>query len=143
MPNAKKTARARVYVGYDGRVQKWFLGPEAAERYANEVQVLGYLESKECPFVPKIIERKDAELYIATTNCGQKVEHLSQRKCDALFGELERYGVRHEDQAIRNITYNARMGRFCIIDFEYATILEEGFKPSPKMIPHPNRDDWK
>ena len=143
MANAKNTARARVYVGYDGRVQKWFLGPEAAERYANEIQVLEYLEARNCPFVPKIVERKDTDLYIATTNCGQKVEHLSQRKCDQLFDELKSYGVRHEDQAVRNITYNAGMGRFCIIDFEYATILEDGYLPSPKMISHPNREDWK
>jgi hypothetical protein len=44
-----------------------------------------------------------------------------------LFEELETYGVRHEDPDIRNVTYRQADGRFCIIDFEFATIL-----PQPK-----------
>jgi hypothetical protein len=39
---------------------------------------------------------------------------------------LEQYGVRHNDPFPRNVTYNADMGRFCLIDFEFATILESG-----------------
>lgn len=142
MPNAKDTARARVYVGYDGRVKKWFLGPQADERYANEVRVLRYLEQKGCSFVPKILETKDSEKLVVTTNCGQKVDQLSEKKCQSLFEELESFGVRHRDQAIRNITYNNHLGRFCIIDFEFATILEKGFDPGPEMKAYPNRKDW-
>ena len=142
MPNAKNTARARVYVGYDGRVKKWVLGPQAEERYANEVRVLEYLEKQNCRFVPKVLEKKDSEKLVVTTNCGHKVEQLSDRKCKELFDELESYGVRHKDQAVRNITYNDRLGRFCIIDFEFATILEEGFDPGPDMKSYPNREDW-
>ena len=43
-----------------------------------------------------------------------------------LFAELETYGVRHEDRDLRNITYRNSDGRFCIIDFEFATLLEGG-----------------
>jgi hypothetical protein len=143
MRNAKDTARARVCVGYDGRVKKWFLGPQAEERYANEVRVLSYLARKACPFVPKIIEKNDSEKLVITTNCGQKVDQLSEGKCQALFDELESYGVRHRDQAVRNITYHDRLGRFCIIDFEFATILEKGYDPGPEMKAYPNRKDWK
>jgi tRNA A-37 threonylcarbamoyl transferase component Bud32 len=39
---------------------------------------------------------------------------------------LENYGVRHGDPFVRNVTYNTQLGRFCIIDFEFATILETG-----------------
>ena len=42
---------------------------------------------------------------------------------DALFAELETYGVRHEDRDMRNVTYRQSDGRFCVIDFELATIL--------------------
>jgi hypothetical protein len=34
--------------------------------------------------------------------------------------------VRHEDREMRNITYRVADGRFCIIDFEFATILDDG-----------------
>jgi hypothetical protein len=40
-----------------------------------------------------------------------------------LFAELETYGVRHDDAFLRNVTYRATDGRFCLIDFEFATIL--------------------
>ncbi|MAV39283.1 MAG: serine/threonine protein phosphatase [Puniceicoccaceae bacterium] len=133
MQEKKNSAFARVQITYDGRVSKWFLGPQAKERYANEVQVLEYLEKQSCPFVPHLLSKEDSELKIETTNCGQKVEHLSEEKCRALFDELESYGVRHRDQALRNITYNAQLGRFCLIDFEFATILEPGYDPGPDI----------
>jgi hypothetical protein len=48
-----------------------------------------------------------------------------------LFGELERdYGVRHDDPFDRNVTYRASDGRFCLIDFELATILDAPAKPA-------------
>ena len=34
--------------------------------------------------------------------------------------------MRHEDQDVRNITYRTSDGRFCIIDFEFATLLDGG-----------------
>ena len=40
MHEAKNTGRASVHIGYDGRVHKRFRGPQAEERYANEVRVL-------------------------------------------------------------------------------------------------------
>jgi len=33
--------------------------------------------------------------------------------------------VRHDDPDMRNVTYRAADGRFCVIDFEFATILPE------------------
>ena len=42
-----------------------------------------------------------------------------------LFAELEKFGVRHDDADLRNITYRFADGRFCLIDFEFATILPE------------------
>ncbi|MBL9214345.1 MAG: serine/threonine-protein phosphatase [Opitutaceae bacterium] len=42
-----------------------------------------------------------------------------------LFAELESFGVKHDDPEIRNITYRKSDGRFCIIDFEFATLLDE------------------
>jgi hypothetical protein len=43
-----------------------------------------------------------------------------------LYAELETYGVRHEDPFMRNVTYRPQDGRFCLIDFEFATMLETG-----------------
>ncbi|MEC7907038.1 MAG: serine/threonine protein phosphatase [Verrucomicrobiota bacterium] len=128
MREIKDTQRASVRIGYDRKVHKTFRGPEAKERFDNERRVLKYLEERDCDFVPRLVEYDAETLYIVTTNCGARVEDsISQARTDQLYNELEKeYGVRHGDPASRNITYNARLGRFCIIDFEYAVILESG-----------------
>lgn len=124
MNQVKDTLRASVRIGFDGRVYKQFRGPRAAERFANEVRVLKYLEERGCPFVPRLLDSNADELWIVTSNCGSRVEHIDSRRTAELFAELESFGVRHDDPEARNITYNNRAGRFCIIDFEFATILE-------------------
>ncbi len=126
MLEIKDTKQARVRITYDGRVQKRYHGPKARERYENEVRVLTYLEKQGCAFVPKLLEKDPETLTIVTTNCGQVVERISKEKIESLFMELEQFGVRHEDAFARNITYHGGMGRFCLIDFEFATILATG-----------------
>jgi tRNA A-37 threonylcarbamoyl transferase component Bud32 len=123
MEQVKETLRATVRVSYDGRVYKTFRGPNAQERFANEVRVLRHLEKKKCNFVPKLLEADAELLRITTTNCGVRVEHLDEQRAAEIFAELEPYGVRHEDAEVRNITYRQTDGRFCIIDFEFSTIL--------------------
>jgi serine/threonine protein phosphatase PrpC len=125
MHEAKDTARALVRIGYDGRVHKTFRASNAKERFDNEVRVLRYLEERGCDFVPRLLEADEEELRIVTTNCGARVERLSDEKIAELFSELESYGVRHDDPYLRNVTYRAQDGRFCLIDFEFATILDE------------------
>jgi len=139
MPEGKDTVRALVRIGYDGSVHKTFRGPQARERFENEVRVLRYLEAKGCAFVPRILDLDEERLYLATTNCGSRVQRVGDEKKAHIFDELEQYGVRHDDAEVRNITYNARLGRFCVIDFEFATILEPGYPPPPEMKSHPNR----
>jgi len=123
METVKDTLRATVRLGFDGRVYKKFLGPKADERFANEVRVLRHLEAKGCTFVPRLIEADPANLTMVTTNCGNRVDHLDDKRRDELFAELEPYGVRHDDAETRNVTYRQADGRFCLIDFEFATIL--------------------
>jgi len=126
MHEMKDTARALVRIGYDSRVHKTFRGHQARERFEHEVRVLRHLEDKGCSFVPHLLEVDPAQLKIVTTNCGTRVDHLSAERQAEIFAELEKYGVRHEDRELRNITYRASDGRFCIIDFEFATLLDGG-----------------
>lgn len=130
MPVVKDTLRATVRVGYDGRVTKIFRGPKADERFTNEVKVLRHLEARACPFVPKLLEADAEQLRLVTSNCGTRVDHLDEARTRELFAELELYGVRHEDAEVRNVTYRNTDGRFCLIDFEFATILP-GFETPP------------
>jgi tRNA A-37 threonylcarbamoyl transferase component Bud32 len=123
MYEVKDTLRAKVRIGYDGRVHKTFRGPKAEERFANEVRVLRHLESRGCPFVPRLLEADPENLKIVTTSCGSRVEHLDEERARELFAELEAYGVRHDDAEVRNVTYRQSDGRFCLIDFEFSTIL--------------------
>ena len=123
MLQVKDTLRATVQVSFDGRVFKTYHGADAQPRFENEVRVLRFLESKRCGFVPKLLEADAAKLRIITTNCGTRVEHLDEERRRELFAELESYGVRHDDPDMRNVTYRQADGRFCVVDFELATIL--------------------
>lgn len=124
MIKVKDTLRATVNLSFDGRVFKVYHGPDAAKRFANEVRVLCHLEARGCPFVPRLLEADEAKLRIVTTNCGTRVEHLDDARAKEIFAELEKFGVRHDDADIRNVTYRQADGRFCVIDFEFATILD-------------------
>jgi hypothetical protein len=124
MKELKDGIRAHVRLDWTGRVHKRFRGTGAEERYATEVAVLKVLEERGCPYVPRLLEEHPEELYFVSTNCGQPATSISKERADRLFAELEQdYGVRHLDAEPRNITYDNKAGRFCIIDFELAEIL--------------------
>ena len=125
MLKVKDTLRATVRLSFDGRVHKTFRGPKADERFENEVKVLRFLEKQKCPFVPRLLEAQPEQLRIVTSNCGSRVEHLDDERLKELFAELQPYGVRHDDAEARNVTYRQSDGRFCLIDFEFATILPD------------------
>ena len=130
MLTVKDTLRATVNLTFDGRVIKVFHGVSAPERFANEVRILRLLEARGCGFVPRLLEADAAKLRIVTTNCGSRVEHLDAARTQELFAELEQFGVRHDDPELRNVTYRQADGRFCIIDFELATVLPGFGQPS-------------
>ncbi len=123
MLKVKDTLRATVNLTFDGRVIKAYHGTDAPTRFANEVRVLKHLEARGCGFVPRLLEADPARLRIITTNCGSRVEHLDEQRLRDLFAELAPFGVRHDDPDMRNVTYRQSDGRFCIIDFELATLL--------------------
>ena len=124
MHEAKNTKRALVRIGYDGKVHKTFRGPQKEERFENEVRVLKYLEQRGCPFVPRLLDSDADKLEIVTSNCGAIAPNLSEDRAQEIFEQLKEYGVRHDDAFARNITYRAQDGRFCVIDFEFAEILD-------------------
>jgi tRNA A-37 threonylcarbamoyl transferase component Bud32 len=125
MHEIKDTLRASVRIGFDGRVHKVFRGPRAQERFDTETRVLKYLEERACPFVPRLLEAYPDQLKIVTSSCGSRVERMDDERLAEIFQELEQYGVRHDDAELRNVTYRQSDGRFCLIDFEFATILDE------------------
>lgn len=133
MQQVKDTQRSRVRIGYDGRVHKIFRGPKARERFENEIRVLRHLEERGCDFVPRILTIDEESLTLVTTNCGRRVERIGADRMKEVYDELAGFGVRHEDAFDRNITYRQSDGRFCVIDFEFATIItdegEIGLKP--------------
>jgi PPM family protein phosphatase len=133
MHEIKDTARALVRIGYDGRVHKTFRGPKAEERFTNEVRLLRHLEAQGCTFVPRLLAVEPEALKITTTNCGSRVDQLNEERRKELFAELEAFGVRHDDPDIRNVTYRATDGRFCVIDFEFAALLADHPPPPADM----------
>jgi tRNA A-37 threonylcarbamoyl transferase component Bud32 len=104
-------------------VYKAYHGPDAKARFTQEMRVLRHLEARGCKFVPRLLEADPKRLRIITTNCGNRVEHMDAKRLRELFAELEPFGVRHDDPDMRNVTYRQSDGRFCLIDFELATIL--------------------
>ena len=135
MQEVKDTRRALVRIAYDGKVYKTFRGHQAAERFENEVRVLRFLEEQGCPFVPRVVEADAENLLLVTSNCGKRVESIRPEKMNALHEELKSYGVEHGDWDMRNITYSQQDGRFCIIDFEFASILNDPTHHSPVPMP--------
>ena len=133
MLKVKDTLRATVNLTFDGRVIKVYHGPNAETRFQNEVKLLRFLEARNCPFVPRLIEAIPSGPKIITTNCGSRVEHLDESRLKELFAELEKFGVRHDDPERRNVTYRQSDGRFCVIDFEFATILP-GFEQQHPIV---------
>lgn len=127
MKIAKDGIRSIVKIGYDGRVHKTFRGTDKEGRFANEVKVLKALEARGCDFVPQLLDANAETLTLVTTNCGgPALNSISKERADALFRQLEEeYGVVHDDPFPRNITYNDRAGKFFVIDFELAKILED------------------
>jgi len=124
MKELKDGIRALVRIDFQGNVHKQFRGTDSDLRFANEVKVLQALEERGCPNVPVLIDSDPETLTIVTTSCGSPAPLLTQEKATALFDELEEcYGIRHDDPEPRNVTYSAKLGRFCLIDFELAEIL--------------------
>jgi hypothetical protein len=140
MQDMKDTRRAWVRIGYDGRVHKTFRGHQAKERFQNELRVLRYLESRACASVPRVLEAHEDELRLVTTNCGRRIERIAETRVRELFADLEtQYQVRHEDPYARNVTYSTEAGSLCLIDFEFATILDPTVPPGPVLdLPEPD-----
>ena len=136
MLQVKDTLRSTVNLSFDGRVFKVYHGPNAKERFENEVRVLRHLETRGCNFIPRLLEADPEKLRIITTNCGSRVEHMDPERTREIFAELEKFGVRHEDPDMRNLTYRRSDGRFCIIDFEFSTILSEDKQPKANDKPN-------
>jgi len=132
MLKVKDTLRATVNLTFDGRVIKNYHGPDAHKRFTNEVRILRHLAAHGCNFVPRLLDADEKKLRIITNNCGTRVEHLDSERQRELFAELEKFGVRHDDIDLRNVTYRQSDGRFCLIDFEFATLL-----PSPAADKQP------
>lgn len=124
MKELKDGIRALVRIDFQGNVHKQFRGTDSDLRFANEIKVLQALEERDCPNVPRLLGSDESTLTIITTNCGAPAPLLTKKKATALFNELEEcYGIRHDDPEPRNVTYSAKLGRFCLIDFELAEIL--------------------
>jgi serine/threonine protein phosphatase PrpC len=136
MLKVKDTLRATVNLTFDGRVIKAYHGPNAKARFDNEVRVLQHLAAHGCDFVPKLLEADADRVRIITSHCGSRVERMDDDRLKELFAELEQYGVRHDDPEVRNVTYRQQDGRFCIIDFEFATILPNAPVPPVEEISH-------
>lgn len=124
MQIVKDTQRAQVARDFSGSFTKFFNGPSKESRFRNEVRVLQFLNSQDCPFVPRLLAFDEGRLSITTSYAGEPVQRISDERLSAVFGELEEYGVRHDDQAQRNVLYSHSLGRFTLIDFEFAEILE-------------------
>ncbi|MCB1229796.1 MAG: protein phosphatase 2C domain-containing protein [Verrucomicrobiae bacterium] len=134
MKIAKDGVRAKVRVGYDGKVYKEFRGTDADKRFENEARVLKLLESRGCDFVPRVIETDPESLLLVTTNVGHPADKISEEKAKELFTRLEKeYGVVHDDPFPRNITYHQQRGVFCVIDFELATILSDDWSEDLRL----------
>ena len=120
----KDTERSCVQSAFDGSIHKLYRGHSARQRLENEVRVLEHLRLSSCPFVPRLIAVDRPSLQIVQTNCGVAVQRLDEQRLKELFAALNAFGVEHGDCELRNVTYRATDGAFCVVDFEFARIIE-------------------
>ena len=120
----KDTERSCVCRAFDGFVHKQYRGHHARQRLENEVKVLEHLRSRNCLFVPRLVDIDRRGLVIVQTNCGVAVQRLDDQRLQQLFDSLLEFDVLHGDRELRNVTYRAADGNFCVVDFELATIVE-------------------
>ena len=125
MITLKRTQRSIVKLAFDGHIHKQYQGSKALERLTNELRVLLYLEDADCPFVPRVVGFRLSDFTLVQSNCGRPVEYLNDCKVAELFAHLLEYGVEHDDACLRNITYRLSDGQFCLVDFEFARILNQ------------------
>ncbi len=124
MINLKDTERSCVRLAYNGQVFKQYRGHQARQRFENEIRVLRHLDAMGCNFVPRLVDIDSVHLQITQTHCGYAVERLTELRLRELFESLHQFGVDHGDPELRNVTYRASDGCFCIVDFEFATIRD-------------------
>jgi len=80
------------------------------------VRVLRHLEQRGCTFVPRLLEVDPVQLKIVTTNCGTRVDQLNeQRQEGAVRTSSSNMECGTRTGKMRNITYRASDGRFCVI----------------------------
>lgn len=120
----KNTDRSCVQRAYDGLIHKCYRGRFARQRLENEVRILEHLRIHNCPFVPRLISVDRSALSIVQSNCGVAVENLADWRLKQLFTALREFNVEHGDCELRNVTYRATDGIFCIVDFELASIVQ-------------------
>jgi hypothetical protein len=129
MLQVKDTLRSTVKrLSFDGRAFKTYHGPDALDAL-NAKEVRGVAPSwklTDVGFVPQAPRRRFATSSRSSpATAASRVEHLDDKRSPA--GTVRRnwspYGVRHDDPDMRNVTYRQSDGRFCIVDFELATIL--------------------
>jgi predicted Ser/Thr protein kinase len=130
MLNVKDTLRATVRLSFDGRVFKTYHGPKARKRFENEVRVLRHLEARRCGFVPRLLEADPEKLHHRHHQLRRPRGAPGRAAPGGVVRRAGKFGVRHDDPDVRNVTYRIADGRFCIIDFEFATILPD--PPSSK-----------
>ncbi len=139
MLKVKDTLRATVHLSFDGRVFKAYHGLDATKRFANEVRVCAISPRAAAISCPACWRRMKKNCRIITTNCGTRVEHIDEEGArDELFTELNS-ACDMTTLILRNITYRFADGRFCLIDFEFATILPQGNDQNQRLEPTQQR----
>ncbi len=124
MITIKDTERSCVLKSFDGFVHKQYRGTHAHQRLENEVRCLSILNIGGVILFLDSSRLIEQTLAIIQSDCGVAVEHLVDWRLGQLFDSLHAFGVSHGDRNLRNVTYRAKDGRFCIVDFELAAIME-------------------
>ena len=75
--------------------------------------------------MPRLLNADEAKVRIITSNRGTRVEHLDEARTKEILPNWKSSACATMIPDIRNVTYRQKDGRFCLIDFEFATILPE------------------
>jgi len=92
-------------------VIKEFKGHKSQTRFQNEVDILKFLNEKNCDFVPQLIESDKKSLKIVTTYTGETLEEIDEFKHADIHNRLESLGVTHNDSPANSDSFHPNLLR--------------------------------
>ena len=129
MRNLKDGIRSLVKIDFYGNVHKYFRGTDKEKRFTNEIRILKASNNVAVNMCPATSNPTRVSSTLLPATVALQLQ-ISQRKKPRKSFVISKKNMVSATMIRfpRNITYDPNEGRFCVIDFELATLLDDPSK---------------